>query len=131
MCKVLVIDDDSDLCMQAASALSASGYSVRTANTPSDGVDQVDRWRPALVILDLMMPRYADGLGVLRAIRARPGLSELPIVALSNYGSPEDVPWRFCEDATHHLAVSKSLDKPITSADLLAATREVLSHAPS
>lgn len=45
---------------------------------------------PDLVLLDLNIPGL-DGLGVLRAVRARPGLASLPVVVLTSSTNPRDV----------------------------------------
>lgn len=87
---VLVVDDQFTVRELQRSILEAAGYRVTTAG---DGAEAL-RWlreRPdiALVVTDIEMPEM-DGLDLLRAIRARPEGSSLPVVVVTSRGSDED-----------------------------------------
>lgn len=58
------------------------GYSVLLARNGKEGLEQVSKQRPALVLLDLMMP-VMDGWQFLEAIKQMPEYSDLPILLLS------------------------------------------------
>jgi CheY-like chemotaxis protein len=79
---VVVIDDeplDVDL---VEAALTPQGWSVLRAGGGEEGVELVRRERPAVVLLDLLMPGM-DGFAVVEALRADPELADLPIVVLT------------------------------------------------
>jgi CheY-like chemotaxis protein len=82
-CDVLVVDDDPDIADTIAAVIGARGYQVETA---ADGARALDRMRrpprPALVLLDLMMP-VMDGGQLRRAQLAEPELAGIPVVVLT------------------------------------------------
>ncbi len=67
--KVLVIDDEKAIADIIKFNLEQEGYTVDTANDGVEGIDKVHKWKPALVLLDIMMPKK-DGFQVLKEIRA-------------------------------------------------------------
>src|SRR3954470_19782601 len=76
--KVLIIDDDIDQ-LQILSAALERKYEVLTASDGLDGYVIACRERPALVVLDVMMP-LVDGWTVLRKMRANPLTKDTRIV---------------------------------------------------
>ena len=77
---ILVIDDDQAIRSTVADLLEAEGYTVATAVNGADGLQVLDRVRPALVLLDMRMP-VLDGWGFARAVHER-GI-RVPIVVLT------------------------------------------------
>ena len=87
--RILVVYDDPDIVELVSDLLRASGYEVAEAPDGIEGILSGSYLDPLdLIILDIMMP-YADGIGVLNALKAvRPGL---PILLLTAKTSPEDI----------------------------------------
>ena len=79
---ILVIDDDQAMRNMLETVLLDEGYSVLLARNGKEGLEQVSKQRPALVLLDLMMP-VMDGWQFLEAIKQMPEYSDLPILLLS------------------------------------------------
>ena len=81
--QVLVVDDDDGLREMIALLLEASGYQATEAVDGIDALEQLEHGsRPALVLLDLRMPRM-NGIEVLRALHARAKQIEVPVVVLT------------------------------------------------
>ena len=80
--KVLAIDDDPVALELVAAVLGPEGYTVLRAQDGEDGVSVALRERPALVILDLLMPG-TDGFEVVEQLRANPLTADIPIVVLT------------------------------------------------
>ncbi|MBV8869864.1 MAG: PAS domain-containing protein, partial [Acetobacteraceae bacterium] len=78
---VLLTEDNADMRDYVRRLLGAH-YAVETVADGEAALEAVERHRPDLVLADVMMPRL-DGLGLLKAVRARPDLRELPVVVLS------------------------------------------------
>ncbi len=76
---VLIIEDDPKIVNLLRLYLERDGFAVTDAADGAAGLDAVDRLRPDLVILDLMLPQV-DGIEVCRRIRAA---SELPVLMLT------------------------------------------------
>jgi signal transduction histidine kinase/CheY-like chemotaxis protein len=79
---VLVIDDDAVDRRLMAAALEPAGYQVLTAAGGKEGLAAIRRERPAVVLLDLLLPGV-DGFTVIEEVRADPAIADVPIVVLT------------------------------------------------
>ncbi|MBV8205657.1 MAG: response regulator transcription factor [Acidobacteria bacterium] len=77
--RVLIVDDEPQITRVLKNALSARGYSIRTASDGIEAIQVINEWPPALVITDLKMPNM-DGVKLTRYVR---GNSGMPIIVLS------------------------------------------------
>ncbi|HEU4344861.1 MAG TPA: response regulator [Candidatus Binatia bacterium] len=80
--KILVVDDSADIVEILADFLQAKGYAICTAGTGPEALAQIQRERPDLVLLDVMMPGMT-GYEVCRKIRENPATVLLPVVMLT------------------------------------------------
>jgi PAS domain S-box-containing protein len=87
--RVLVVDDNVDSAASLSQVMQILGYPVAVAHDGVEAVDVVARWRPAVALLDIGMPRMS-GLEAARAIRALPGGDRIWLIALSGWGQNED-----------------------------------------
>ncbi|HLT44062.1 MAG TPA: response regulator, partial [Luteimonas sp.] len=78
--RVLVVEDDATTRSMLRKLLERQGWEVSEAGNGREGLERVREARPALVLLDLMMPEM-DGFGFLEALRA--GGETLPVVVLT------------------------------------------------
>jgi DNA-binding response OmpR family regulator len=67
--RILVIDDDVELCKLVARFLSAEGFLVETVRTSTLGVERARSGEHELIVLDVMLPGM-DGFEILRRVRA-------------------------------------------------------------
>ena len=84
--KILIVDDDLNICEVLKIYLSKAGYDVKTAGDGAEAVDTFRTYEPDLVLLDIMLPRK-DGWQVCREIREQ---SAKPIIMLSAKGEVFD-----------------------------------------
>jgi two-component system response regulator CpxR len=84
--RVLVVDDDTELCHLLAQYLSPEGYQVEAVHTGADGVVRALSGEHAIVVLDVMLPDLR-GFEVLRRVRAR---SRAPVLMLTARGDEQD-----------------------------------------
>ena len=80
--KVLVVDDEEAILELLKYNLEKEGYEVKVANQGSVGVEIAKRFKPDLVLLDIMMP-HMDGVEACRQLRAMPDLINTYIVFLT------------------------------------------------
>lgn len=83
---ILVIDDDKNICEVIKLYLQKEGYKVTLAYDGQAGIEAFERSAPALVVLDIMMPRM-DGWEVLKQIRKS---STVPVIMLTAKGETFD-----------------------------------------
>ncbi len=84
---VLVVEDRDSLRTMLRLALEAQGYGVLEARDQPEAEAHLARRVPAVVITDLRLPS-GDGLGVLRAVKARD--AAIPVVVMTAYGGVQD-----------------------------------------
>ncbi len=80
---VLVVDDDAGTREMLKRLLNREGWLVREAEDGAAGLDEVARSRPAVVLLDLMMPRM-DGFEMLTLLRQNEATRDLPVVIVTS-----------------------------------------------
>ena len=84
--KLLIVDDDPNICEMLRLYLENEGYQVKTANDGTDGVNYFKIYEPDLVLLDIMMPKK-DGWQVCREIRE---ISSKPVIMITAKGDVFD-----------------------------------------
>jgi len=87
--RVLVVDDNIDSADSLSQVMRILGYPVAVAHDGVEAVAATSTWRPAIVLMDIGMPRMS-GLDAARAIRASPGGAGIWLIALSGWGQIED-----------------------------------------
>jgi len=117
--KILVVDDDLELAGLIGYALRQAGYLVIDAADGQAALDVYERESPALVILDVNLPRL-NGLEVCRRIRAG---SKVPIMMLTVRSAEED------QVQALDLGADDYLTKPFSPRTLLARVRALLRRA--
>jgi two-component system response regulator CpxR len=114
--RVLVIDDDAELCKLVGSYLAREGFEVRWAASGIAGIDRALAEEFALIMLDVMMPD-ADGFDVLRRIREH---SRTPVLMLTARGDTQD------RIRGLEMGADDYLPKPFDPAELVARLRAIL-----
>jgi DNA-binding response OmpR family regulator len=117
--KILVVDDDLELSSLIGYALRQAGYMVVEAGDGIAALDAFEREAPALVILDINLPRLS-GLEVCRKIRAA---SRVPVMMLTVKSAEED------QVHALDLGADDYLTKPFSPRTLLARVRALLRRA--
>lgn len=116
--RILVVDDEPQIRRALSRTLEANGFDVRAVATGEEALASL-RWRPDVILLDLMLPDL-DGLEVARRIREQ---ATMPILVLSARG----------EEPQKVLALDQGADdyitKPFGTDELLARIRVALRHA--
>jgi len=80
--RILVVDDEPDIVALVAYHLAKSGYRVSTAATGTDALHAARDERPALIVLDLMLPDMS-GYDVLEQLRAAPPTQDVAVLMLT------------------------------------------------
>ena len=113
---ILVVDDDPQTLRYARDALAAAGYNPIVTADPQDAPRLVKTKKPALVLLDLILPG-TDGIELMQSI---PQLDELPTIFISAYGRDETIAKALQAGADDYIV------KPFSQTELTARVQAVL-----
>lgn len=117
--RLLVVDDDADICALLAEQLTAAGFRVSTAGNGTQMRQVLNSEQIDLVVLDLNMPRE-DGLTLCRDLRSR---SALPVIMLTARSAPVD------RIVGLEMGADDYVTKPFEPRELIARIRNVLRRA--
>ena len=117
MTRVLVVEDDPGIAEGLLLNLRLEGYDVRVAATGVAGLELCREWRPALVVLDLMLP-LMDGMQLLRTLREEG--NTVPVLILTARGDETDRLRGF------RLGADDYVVKPFSLPELLARVAAML-----
>jgi response regulator RpfG family c-di-GMP phosphodiesterase len=114
--RVLIVDDDADLCAALSAALQADGFDVRCANQGTLGLKMMREEKPDLVFLDIIMRMPVEGVWVSEEIHDDPELRQIPVVMLTSIVDSEFA-GHFPTDRPLHAHLF--LDKPVPISRIL------------
>jgi len=117
--RVLVVDDSRTVRRAAERALTEAGYEVVLAADGREGLEQSQKARPDLVLVDLAMP-HMDGVEFCGALRAVDNLRDLPIVLMSARSE------LFDDAVMQKTGAMDAISKPFSPEALLAVTAHAL-----
>ena len=117
LARVLVVDDEPSIVDVISMALRHQGFGVESADTGQDALEQVRRWRPHVMVLDVMLPDM-EGFEVARRLAAEH--AEVPILFLSARNKTAD--------KVRGLTVGGDdyVTKPFSLEELIARLRNIL-----
>jgi two-component system, OmpR family, alkaline phosphatase synthesis response regulator PhoP len=120
MTRILVAEDDPDLALGLRNNLEIEGYDVRVARDGAEALALALQWQPALLVLDLVMPKI-DGMRVLRELRERD--SRIAVLILTARGEEAD------KVRGLKLGADDYVTKPFGLLELLARVESLLRRA--
>ena len=122
--RILVVDDDENICRVVQRMLNAAGYDVEVAN---NGQEALAKLTPdvAVVLSDVLMPEM-DGIEMI--MRLRKEVPDAKIISMSGGGIQDK---EHVLEIAQRLGAVKTLSKPFSREDLLGAVQEVLGEPPA
>ncbi|HEY8201479.1 MAG TPA: response regulator, partial [Actinomycetota bacterium] len=116
---ILIVEDEKDIRELVRFHLEQEGYGVLEAESGEEALRRAEAERPALVVLDIMLPG-TDGLQVCRRLRATSATSALPIVMLTAKAAEVD------RVLGLEIGADDYLTKPFSPRELVARVKAVL-----
>jgi len=117
---LLIVEDDPDILQLLNTTLTFKGYRVVTARNGREGLEAIQKERPATVIADIMMPKL-DGFGLVHRIRINPETRDIPVVFITaTYVAPED------REFALNIGATRFIQKPVDLEKFLTTVAEVL-----
>lgn len=116
--RVLIVDDETNIVLALEFLMKQRGYETRVARDGDEALAEVERFRPDLVLLDVMLPRQ-DGFEVCQKLRAA-GWSDLKIVMLTAKGRDVEI------EKGLALGADAYVTKPFSTAELMSRVADML-----
>ena len=116
--RILVVDDDPQTLRYVRDALAGAGYAPLVTGDPGELSNLIRAERPALVLLDLILPG-TDGIELMERL---PGLTDLPVIFISGYGRDETIARALQGGAADYIV------KPFSQTELVARVGAALRH---
>lgn len=117
---IFVLEDDTDIARLVAHHLQAAGYPHRLFTSSLNLIAEAEQERPALFLLDIMVPGGGDGLDVCRRLRANLQLASTPIIFMTARASEND------RVLGLELGADDYITKPFAPRELVARVKAVL-----
>lgn len=124
--KIMVVDDDPGIRDSLQTILESRQYTVITAADRTEGMDKIKAERPDLLILDIMMSSWLDGLDMSKKLKKDPRFSGMPIVMLTAVRAKTGFDLRPRTGGPDWCSVDAYLDKPVEPAALLVEVERLL-----
>ena len=125
--KIMVVDDDPGIRDSLETILSSRRYNVITAADRTEGMDKIKAEKPDLLILDIMMSSWLDGLDMSKTLKKNPQFSKMPILMLTGVKERTTFDFRPKAGGPDWCSVDAYLDKPVEPDMLLAEIEKLLS----
>lgn len=117
--KILLVDDEDDILEMIGFNLEEEGYDVETAKDGKEAVRKAERYKPDLILLDVMMPEM-DGMEACTEIRKQEGLNDTLIAFLTARG--ED----YSQIAGFEAGADDYIAKPVKPKVLISRVKALL-----
>ncbi len=88
--KILFVDDDQDFLQLLEFDFKKKGYTVITASNGEEGLEKAASEKPALIILDIKMPKM-DGYTFVRRLKKDSDTKDIPLIVLTSYEPMRDM----------------------------------------
>ena len=118
--RILIVEDQIDIRRFIRMTLEMTEHELHEAADGSQALALAHELRPALVMLDVMLPGSIDGLEVCRRLRADPSQAGVKVLLLSARGLPADL------QAGRRAGADACLVKPCSPIDLLEQVESML-----
>jgi CheY-like chemotaxis protein len=125
--KIIVIDDDPGIRDSLQTILASRQYTVITASDRIEGMEKIKAEKPDLLILDIMMSSWLDGLDMSKMLKDDLQFRDMPILILTGVKERTTFDFRPKKNGPDWCSVDAYLDKPVEPDVLLAEVEKLLS----
>ena len=120
MQRILVVEDQDDIREVVRITLELGDFELQEAENADIALQIAGRWKPDLVLMDIMMPGSMDGLAACQRIKQDPALKKTKVILLSAKGQAADI------QAGQRAGADAYMVKPYSPLQLLATIERVL-----
>ena len=127
--KILIVEDELDLRIFLCNLLGNCGYHTIDAADRAEGLQKAKREKPALIILDVMIPKE-DGIQMYREIKQDQDLKNIPVIMVSTIDRKTFSFYQKFQDTPKGTGVPEPgayLEKPLEAEELIKLVRSLIS----
>jgi DNA-binding response OmpR family regulator len=88
MANIMLVEDDPMLVEMYQAKFEMEGHDVVVATNGQESLRLLDDYTPDIILLDILMPKL-NGFHVLKEIKKKPNLRQIPVILLTNLGEAE------------------------------------------
>jgi len=119
--EILIVDDEPSIVVPIQFLMEQQGYSVLVAENGEDALDVIYKYKPDLILLDIMLPRI-DGYEVCEIVRLNPDYRDIKIIFLTAKGREVEIAKGLA------LGANAYITKPFSNTELVAKVKELLDN---
>ncbi len=119
--EILIVDDEPSIVIPIQFLMEQQGYSVLVAENGEDALDAIYKYKPDLILLDIMLPRI-DGYEVCEIVRLNPDYRDIKIIFLTAKGREVEIAKGLA------LGANAYITKPFSNTELVAKVKALLNN---
>jgi len=120
--EILIVDDEPSIVVPIQFLMEQQGYNVLVAENGEDALDVIYKYKPDLILLDIMLPRI-DGYEVCEIVRLNPEYRGIKIIFLTAKGREVEIAKGLS------LGADAYITKPFSNTELIAKVKELLENS--
>ncbi len=120
--EILIVDDEPSIVVPIQFLMEQQGYNVLVAENGEDALDAIYKYKPDLILLDIMLPRI-DGYEVCEIVRLNPDYRDTKIIFLTAKGREVEIAKGLA------LGADAYITKPFSNTELVSKVKELLGDA--
>ena len=122
---ILVVDDDPNFVVVMKPVLESKGYKVEAAYDSEEAMDKIERLKPDLILLDIMMERLTSGFDLCYKLKHDSEMKKIPVLAVSAITEKTGFKFSPAKDGEYFEA-DDYVEKPVKPTDLLERVEKLL-----
>jgi len=122
---ILIIDDDEAFTESLKDVLESKSYNILTADSGIKGFDKAKSEQPDLILLDVMMTDFSEGLDIALKLEKSEETKNIPVIIVTGIDRPQKLFDKFAPGEKWS-NVKKNLEKTIQPEELLQAIAELI-----
>lgn len=124
--RILIVDDDPDICAAMQLVLTSHGYAVMSANSSEAAFEKIEKTPPDLIIMDVMMGSMDEGFQATYRLKGDSALQRIPILMVTGVSKETGFSFDPRKDESY-LPVEGYIEKPVDPEVLLSRVRSLIS----
>jgi DNA-binding response OmpR family regulator len=117
--EILIVDDEPSIVVPIQFLMEQQGYNVLVAENGEDALDIIYKYKPDLILLDIMLPRI-DGYEVCEIVRLDPRYRDIKIIFITAKGREVEIAKGLA------LGADAYITKPFSNTELVSKVKELL-----